>query len=195
MWLCSTSLTSCKVLLPHFLEAGWGGTFQCFLVRQGKLICADIRRAFCSSFCPAQVQNETKSSAFSPFSLWALTWRHLQAGKLCLVGWIPALSPSPLLHLRRMWMFLENWGEEWCFTQRGSPVQNFSGRCYLVHAPREGNAFKTGFPQIKALRISSLIQKYCSQTLENQWLYAALQLTLESPEKLWYPSPVFAQST
>lgn len=127
-------------------------------------------QGFLQQLCPAYIQNKTKSSAFSPFSLWALTWRDLRAGKLCSVGWTPALSPSPPLHLRRMQMFLENRGKVWCFTRRGSPVQNFSGRCYSVHAPCEGNTFKTGFPQIKALRISSLIQKYRSQTLGNRWL-------------------------
>lgn len=50
---------------------------------------------------------------------------------------------------------------------RGSPVQNFSGRCYSVHTPCEGKAFDTDFPQIKALRISSLVQKHLSQTLGN----------------------------
>lgn len=52
---------------------------------------------------------------------------------------------------------------------RGSPVQNFSGRCYSVHTPCEGKAFDTDFPQIKALRISSLVQKHLSQTLGNWW--------------------------
>lgn len=79
----NTSLTSFWILFPHFFEAGCGETFKCFLVLQGKLICADIWRVFCKGFHLAGIQNGTKTSGFSLFRFWVLTWRGLQGGKLC----------------------------------------------------------------------------------------------------------------
>lgn len=89
----STPPTSAWVWVPHFSEASHGETFKCFLVLQGKGICADGWKlgAFCKDFCLEGIQNRTKTSRFSLFRFWVLIWNGLQGEKLCWAYWISAL--------------------------------------------------------------------------------------------------------